>query len=85
MTDDGPGIPPSEWQRALEPFHTKSETGSGLGLAIAGDVVRAHGGELQFRERTEAGFAVVLRFRLLRAGSEAPSASRASPPARADG
>ena len=85
VTDDGPGIPPSEWQRALEPFHTKSETGSGLGLAIAGDVVRAHGGELQFRERTEAGFAVVLRFRLLRAGSEAPSASRASPPACADG
>jgi two-component system, OmpR family, sensor histidine kinase TctE len=65
VVDDGPGIPRPEWQRVLEPFHTKSETGSGLGLSIAGDVVRAHGGELLFRERSEAGFAVVLRFRRL--------------------
>jgi two-component system sensor histidine kinase TctE len=64
VVDDGPGIPKSEWQRVREPFHTKSESGSGLGLAIAGDVVRAHGGELHFRERSEEGFAVVLRFRL---------------------
>jgi two-component system, OmpR family, sensor histidine kinase TctE len=62
VVDDGPGIPPSEWQRVREPFHTKSDSGSGLGLAIAGDVVRAHGGELRFRERSETGFAVVLRF-----------------------
>ena len=66
--------------------YARASTGSGLGLAIAGDVVRAHGGELRFRERSEDGFAVIrLRFRLLRAGSEAPSASRASPPACADG
>ncbi|HEX2134467.1 MAG TPA: sensor histidine kinase [Microvirga sp.] len=65
VVDDGPGIPPSEWQRVREPFHTKSTTGSGLGLAIAGDVVRAHGGELCFRERSEEGFAVILRFKRL--------------------
>jgi two-component system, OmpR family, sensor histidine kinase TctE len=65
VVDDGPGIPPAEWQRVREPFHTKSDSGSGLGLAIAGDVVRAHGGELRFRERSETGFAVVLRFRRL--------------------
>jgi two-component system sensor histidine kinase TctE len=63
VIDDGPGIPVSEWQRVREPFHTKSSTGSGLGLAIAGDVVRAHGGELRFRERSEEGFAVILRFK----------------------
>jgi len=65
VVDDGPGIPVSEWQRVREPFHTKSATGSGLGLSIAGDVVRAHGGELRFRERTDDGFAVILRFRRL--------------------
>jgi two-component system sensor histidine kinase TctE len=63
LIDDGPGIPASEWQRVREPFHTQSATGSGLGLAIAGDVVRAHGGELRFRERSEDGFAVILRFK----------------------
>ena len=65
VVDDGPGIPVSEWQWVREPFHTKSATGSGLGLSIAGDVVRAHGGELRFRERTDDGFAVILRFRRL--------------------
>ena len=62
VVDDGSGIPVSEWQRVREPFHTQSITGSGLGLSIAGDVVRAHGGELRFRERSEEGFAVILRF-----------------------
>jgi two-component system sensor histidine kinase TctE len=63
VVDDGLGIPVSEWQRVQEPFHTQSSTGSGLGLSIAGDVVRAHGGELRFRERSEDGFAVILRFK----------------------
>jgi two-component system sensor histidine kinase TctE len=63
VVDDGPGIPVSEWQRVREPFHTKSASGSGLGLSIAGDVVRAHGGEFRFRERSDDGFAVIMRFR----------------------
>ncbi|WP_046866559.1 sensor histidine kinase [Microvirga massiliensis] len=72
VVDDGPGIPASEWQRVREPFHTKSSTGSGLGLAIAGDVVRAHGGELRFRERSEDGFAVILRFKRFQGPDELP-------------
>jgi two-component system sensor histidine kinase TctE len=68
VVDDGPGIPVSAWQRVQEPFHTKSATGSGLGLSIASDVVRAHGGEFRFRERSEDGFAVILRFKRLHGG-----------------
>jgi two-component system, OmpR family, sensor histidine kinase TctE len=78
VIDDGPGIPASEWQRVREPFHTQSATGSGLGLAIAGDVVRAHGGELRFRERSEEGFAVILRFKRLHEAQELPTAGDAS-------
>ena len=63
VVDDGPGIPVSEWQRVREPFHTQSASGSGLGLSIAGDVVRAHGGEFRFRERSDDGFAVIMRFK----------------------
>jgi two-component system, OmpR family, sensor histidine kinase TctE len=77
VVDDGPGIPVSEWQRVREPFHTKSATGSGLGLSIAGDVVRAHGGELRFRERTDDGFAVILRFRRLRDAPKPPDSGDA--------
>jgi two-component system sensor histidine kinase TctE len=78
VVDDGPGIPVSEWQRVREPFHTQSATGSGLGLAIAGDVVRAHGGELRFRERSQDGFAVILRFKRLHEAPELPIAGDAS-------
>jgi two-component system, OmpR family, sensor histidine kinase TctE len=78
VVDDGPGIPISEWQRVREPFHTQSVTGSGLGLAIAGDVVRAHGGELRFRERSEDGFAVLLRFKRRHGAPELPTAGDAS-------
>jgi two-component system sensor histidine kinase TctE len=77
VVDDGPGIPVSEWQQVREPFHTKSATGSGLGLSIAGDVVRAHGGELRFRERTNDGFAVILRFRRLRDAPKPPDSGDA--------
>jgi two-component system sensor histidine kinase TctE len=66
VIDDGPGIPVSEWQRVTEPFHSQSGTGSGLGLAIVSDVVRAHGGELIFRERSHDGFAVEIRLRQAR-------------------
>ena len=77
VVDDGPGIPVSEWQQVREPFHTKSATGSGLGLSIAGDVVRAHGGELRFRERSEDGFAVILHFRRLRDAPTPPDSGDA--------
>jgi two-component system, OmpR family, sensor histidine kinase TctE len=60
ISDDGPGIPPTEWARALEPFVRLSEThgGSGLGLAITKDVVIAHGGSIGFSERLDQDFEV---------------------------
>lgn len=64
VEDDGPGIPPEQWGRALHRFETsRSDGGSnGLGFAIAAEVARAHGGVLTFREKNCAGrgFAVIL-------------------------
>jgi two-component system sensor histidine kinase TctE len=71
VIDDGPGIPASQWQRVTEPFHSQSGTGSGLGLAIVSDVVRAHGGELSFSERSLDGFAVKIRLRRARTSAAA--------------
>ncbi|KJF72576.1 sensor histidine kinase [Agrobacterium arsenijevicii] len=50
VSDDGPGIPASEWARLCSPFQVGAADGkgSGLGLAIASDVAKGHGGSLEF-------------------------------------
>jgi signal transduction histidine kinase len=50
VSDNGPGIPEADRQRALERFvrleQSRSQPGSGLGLSLAAAVARLHGGEL---------------------------------------
>jgi signal transduction histidine kinase len=61
VEDDGPGIPPSELDRAFEPFHRgepsrNRETGGvGLGLPIARNIFRAHGGDVTLANRPPSG------------------------------
>lgn len=68
VEDDGPGIPKAAWPDVMRRFGAPSPTGSGLGFAIAADVAAAHGGELGFRERDAAGFAVIMRLARQREG-----------------
>jgi two-component system, OmpR family, sensor histidine kinase TctE len=67
VEDDGPGIPPEQWEQATQRFATsKSDKGStGLGFAIAQEVAKAHGGSLRFRTGDAGGFTVVLGLPLL--------------------
>ncbi|WP_343518413.1 HAMP domain-containing sensor histidine kinase, partial [Sphingomonas sp.] len=74
--DRGPGIPPEDAERAFAPFvrlessRGRETGGTGLGLTISRDVVRGHGGEIDF-ERDAHGF--VVRVRLPRhAGTASP-------------
>jgi signal transduction histidine kinase len=66
IADDGPGIPPSEMERVMQPFQRletsrNRETGGvGLGLPIARDIARAHGGDLTLANRPEGGARVTL-------------------------
>lgn len=50
VTDNGPGIPPSEREKVLRRFYrmdsSRSRPGSGLGLAMCAAVAGWHGGEL---------------------------------------
>ena len=61
VEDDGPGIPPEDRARAVEPFtrldaaRSTGSGGVGLGLAIVAEVMRAHGGALQLEDSASMG------------------------------
>lgn len=61
ICDDGPGIPPDELQRVMEPFYriessrSRATGGVGMGLSIAADIAARHGGELILTNRPEGG------------------------------
>ena len=49
VTDDGPGFPPGDVERAFQRFYrgdpSRAGAGTGLGLAIVRELARAHGGD----------------------------------------
>ncbi len=67
VSDDGPGISPSEQARLFERFfrgdavRKTSTHGSGLGLAISRDLARAHGGEITVRTAPGEGATFTVR------------------------
>lgn len=62
VSDDGPGIAPSLWENAAQPFHLvrADGEGAGLGLSIVADVARTHGGELAFGRTDDGLFSISL-------------------------
>jgi signal transduction histidine kinase len=65
VTDDGPGIPPDQWERVFDRFtqldtvHNRNTGGTGLGLPIARGIAEQHGGTLTI-EPSERGARFVL-------------------------
>jgi signal transduction histidine kinase len=66
VTDDGPGIPPDEIERSLQPFYrlegsrNRETGGSGLGLAIAQAIAESHGGRLELRAGQPRGLSATI-------------------------
>ena len=56
VRDTGSGMPPSDLQKAFQPFFTTKEVGkgTGLGLFLSRETVHAHGGTLSSDERAGA-------------------------------
>ena len=55
VTDTGPGIPPDQIARVLEPFFTTKARGLGLGLAISRSIVERNQGELRVISQPGSG------------------------------
>jgi len=62
VEDSGPGFPPGDRGRFLDPFFTTKEKGSGLGLAQVARIMEAHGGSVELGGEPGMGARVALRF-----------------------
>jgi two-component system, OmpR family, osmolarity sensor histidine kinase EnvZ len=73
VLDRGPGIPPAEVPRVMQPF-TRLEAsradgrGSGLGLAIVERAAQLHGGRVELRAREGGGLEAKVELPLNRGG-----------------
>jgi signal transduction histidine kinase len=62
VEDTGPGFPPSERSKFLDPFFTTKKKGTGLGLAQVAGIMDAHGGRVTLGGQPGMGARVALHF-----------------------
>jgi signal transduction histidine kinase len=76
LTDQGPGMPADQRQRAFDRFwrgSTPDKEGTGLGLAIVRQLLEASGGAAELRPNPGGGLDAVARLRPADHGSRTPS------------
>ena len=67
VDDDGPGIPPEEYESVFKPFYRLDASrnpgtgGTGLGLSIARDLARGSGGEVTLGESSLGGLRATIQ------------------------
>ena len=64
ISDDGPGIPKSNYSKILNPFFTTKEVGegTGLGLSISYDIVcTKHNGQIEFTSELGSGTEFIVK------------------------
>jgi len=66
IEDNGPGIPKSEYENVIKPFYkidksrSESKSSVGLGLAISSDIIKSHGGDINFSKSNLGGLKVII-------------------------
>jgi len=77
VVDHGPGVPQETLSSLFEPFYRvgdardRASGGTGLGLSISDRAVRAHGGSIRARNRSEGGLEVEITLPVLSASASA--------------
>jgi signal transduction histidine kinase len=79
ISDTGPGFPDTAKAHLFQPFQSRARTGgTGLGLVIAGELVRAHGGDIALVEGTiGATFRLTIPDRAVDLEAHRPARARA--------
>lgn len=60
VTDNGPGVPPSDRDKLFMPYYSTKGRGSGLGLAIVQRIIAEHGGRIEVGDAAPAGTVVTV-------------------------
>lgn len=62
ISDTGKGIPEENLLKIFDPFYTTKPVGqgTGLGLSISYDIIKAHGGKIEFETKVDIGTTVTL-------------------------
>ena len=64
VEDNGPGIPKKEYENVFKPFYkidkgrADAKSSVGLGLTISSDIVKSHGGDIDFDKSKLGGLKV---------------------------
>ena len=64
VSDNGKGIPPSDFQRLFQPYFSTKGRGTGLGLAIVNRIVTDHGGKIRGMANNHRGAKFVIELPL---------------------
>lgn len=62
ITDSGPGFGEESLHKLLDPFYTTKDSGTGLGLTIVNNIIKSHGGRIEFQNAPEGGARVLMSF-----------------------
>jgi signal transduction histidine kinase len=61
LTDDGPGITPTDLSRIFDPFYSTKEEGTGLGLPLTQQIIVEHGGSIACASEPGRGTTFTIR------------------------
>lgn len=64
VEDSGKGVPLEHVAQLFDPFYTTKSHGTGLGLAVSSQILRAHGGSLDYESCQPCGARFVIRLPL---------------------